>query len=142
MVMSDETKKSAFEYFGTIQTNERWSWSAVSGDGSVVAVVIWKDHIKYENQQPYYDGFDEYHEEGIHAWGGRQGNQNRKVNLAHAVEKLDGMVRVVIGVAKNTEADPREIHSIYPMKHLWFKIEKFDEDTGQFRLKYSHKDES
>ena len=140
--MPNYTQKSAFEYFGTVQANERWSWSAISGDGSVVAVVVWKDQLKYDNKQPYYDGFNEHHEEGIHAWGDRPGNQERKRYLAHAIKNLDSLVRVVIAVAKDIKVDPRTIESIYPMKHLWFKIEEFNEKTGQFRLKYSHKDEN
>lgn len=129
-------KKSAFEFYNTRQTNERWGWSAISDDGTVVAVTVWKDLIKLEDKNPYYDGFDEHHENTIHLWGDQTGNEDRKKHLKHALEYLDGEVRVVVTIAEDVTAHPRVIKEVYPYNDLWFKIVRFDENTGQFSLKF------
>lgn len=139
--MPKYTKLSAFEYYGTRQTNERWSWSAIADDKSVVAVNIWKDSIKYnDRKEPFYDGFDEQHENTLHLWINEKGNNDRKKHLKHAREKLDGLVRVIIAVAVDPMVYPRGILDVYPLNDLWFKITKFNETTGQFKLEYSHKE--
>ena len=95
-----KSKKSEFWVYKTRQTNERWGWSAISDDKSVVAVTVWQDLIGYnENREPYYDGFDDHHENTIHLWGNQVGNEDRKKHLQHAIDELDGYVRVLITVA-------------------------------------------
>ena len=135
-----KTKKSEFWVYKTRQTNERWGWCAISDDKSVVAVTVWQDLIGYnENKEPYYDGFDDHHENTIHLWGNQVGNEDRKKHLQHAIDELDGYVRVLITVAEDVEAHPREIKDVYHWNDFWFKITKFDENTGQFSLSFSHR---
>ena len=135
-------KLSAFKAFGTKQTNQRWGWAAIAEDKSTVAVTIWKDRIKLNDKKPYYDGFDEHHEKSFELWGGEKGNNDRKKHLKYAIENLDSLVRVVLIKAVDENAYPREIGSVYPYEHMWFKITKFNEETGQFRLEFHDKDES
>ena len=139
--MTKWTKKSAFWAYKTRQTNDRWGWSGIADDRSVVAVTIWKDLVHYNDKgEPFYDGFEEKQESIIHLWGNRPGNEDRKKHLRHALDHLDGYVRVVMTVAVDPEAEPREIKDVYPWGKLWFKIVRFDEDTGQFSLEFSHSD--
>ena len=138
--MTNRNKKSEFWVYKTVQTNERWGWSAISDDASIVAVTIWKDLVRYNaNKEPYYDGFDDHHENTIHLWGDNIGNDDRKKHLKHSIEHLDGNVRVLITVAEDIDAHPRVIKDVYHWSDLWFKISKFDEITGQFSLVYSHR---
>ena len=141
--MSEYSKKSAFAVYDTKQTNEQWSWSAISEDKKTVAVTIWQDLIKFdENKHPFYDSFSTYHEETIPLglWRDAKGNKERIKFLRHTIENLNGLVRVVVVKASDKSSYPRSVKSVFPYQDLWFRITNLDEETGQFSLKFSHRD--
>lgn len=62
----------------------------------------------------------------------RPGNGERLENLKWARDHCDGLFRVVITVAKDEKAHPREIAECYP-RDLLMRLVDLDEATGEFR---------
>ena len=122
------TKTEAFEHFGTKLTNTRWSWSAISEDGSVIALVLWQDAVKGRDGKLVYHDDSELDAE----WRKRPGHGERIRHLAHCRDHLDGRFRAVIARAVDKEADPRDIASCHPQDGVWWELDEFDETTGAF----------
>jgi len=131
------TKTDAFEYFGTHLTNTRWSWSGISQDGSVVALVLWQDVVKGRNGKLVYRDDDDLDAE----WRKRPGHSERIRHLAHCRDELGGRFRAVIARAVDKDADPRDISSCHPQQGVWWQLDDLDEDTGAFRAHVLPKDE-
>ena len=134
------SKKSAFAYFGTKPTTVRQSWSALSEDERTVAVTIWKDQLKYKGREPFWDTFNLPENQSNNLWKDSFGNGERVKHLKHCRDKLDGLFRVVITVAVDVDANPREIFEVYPFENVWMKLQKLDEDTGECYAEYYPKD--
>jgi len=122
------TKTDAFGHFGVMLANTRWSWSGVSRDNDVVALVLWKDAVKASNGAFTYADDDDLDAE----WRKRHGHGDRVRHLILCRDRLDGRFRAVIARAVDVDADPREIAACYPQEGVWWKIDKFDENTGAF----------
>lgn len=132
------TLTEAFAHFGAVPKNPRWSWSARSADGETVVITLWKDRISGHKQ-----GRIEYNE-GSHGdvvkWMSRPGNRERLDNLLWAQDHCGGLFRVIIAVAKDVTASPREIADCYPQSKLNMRILSLDEETGIFHAVQSDAD--
>ena len=123
------TKRSSFEYFGTVGTNPIWSWSARSDDGKTVVLILWKDMLDYSVDPITFNCFGDA---ALSGWKDKPGNKERAENLKWARDHCDGRFRVIIAVAKDPSASPREILECYPHDRLIMKLIDLDEETGEF----------
>lgn len=57
-----------------------------------------------------------------------------KDNIAHAIEHLDGIVRVIIAIPRDKDAAPRSIKECFPAEKLVMKVIEFDRDVGTATL--------
>jgi len=119
----------AFEYFGVVPKNIRWSWSGRSPDGSVVAVRLWQD--RFENGGRIYRS---WRSDVPGQWTSRLGFVELIDNLAHARDHLDGIVRVILLVAKDKNASPRSIERSSPQEKLRMRVLELNEEEGTFVL--------
>jgi hypothetical protein len=120
------TQTAAFEHFGTVRKNPRWSWSAKSPDGKTVAVTLWQD--EFEN------GGQTYRSRGNLAGTSRAGRTELMENLQWALDHCGGLVRVVMAKAKDVNADPRSIELCFPHPKLVMKVVELDKASGHFVL--------
>jgi len=119
-----------FAHFGTMGKNSRWSWSARSADGKIVVMTLWQDLLSYRNDAIVYDTFGR---NDLHQWMNTPGNRERIDNLKWARDHCDGLFRVVITVAKDVNASPREIAKCFPQERMLMRLVELNEDTGEFR---------
>ena len=118
----------AFRAYGAKGNNPRWSWSARTPDGQVV-MTFWKDLIQRDGSHLSYSIFGRA--DRLH-WKDNPGNSERIENLKWAKDHCEGLMRVVIVVAEDTNANPRSILESYPQKKWLMKLVEFDERTGEF----------
>jgi len=119
----------AFEYFGVVPKNIRWSWSGRSPDGSTVAVRLWQDRFE--------DGAKTYRSwttDVPGSWKSRPGFVELIDNLVFARDHLDGVVSVILLIAKDKKAVPRSIERSSPAPNLKMRVVDLDEEEGTFRL--------
>lgn len=124
---------SSFKKLGTKLQNPRADWSAVSEDGKIVAISIWRDELDYSDKtRPV---FDCRQHKNIGIWSKYRGNQKRKEHIRHALENCGGRFSVVLLTARDTEVLPREISeaTTWSMSGL---ITEFDEESGAFRAEF------
>lgn len=119
----------AFKYFGVSPANIRWSWSGRSADGRTVAVRLWQDRFE-EKGRVYRSWSDDVPGE----WKSRPGFVELIGNLAHARDHTNGVVRVILLVARDKEARPRSIERSSPAPNLKMRVVELDEDKGTFVL--------
>lgn len=115
-----------FNHFGVKWKNINWSWSGRSNEK--VAVTLWQDRFldrgsAYESWQTDVPG----------EWRSRPGFVELIENLAYAEEHLDGVVHVIIAVAKDKKASPRSIERCFPSA-MKMKVVQLDREAGTFRL--------
>ena len=130
-----------FAHFGAVPNNIRYSWSARSPDGKVVVVTFWRDGFDYSKPPPTYSDFPG---EGPPAWiarpgdserldwMSRPGNRERLENMIWARDHLNGVMHVIIAVAADVMAEPRDIAECYPVRWT-MRLTDLDEETGRFR---------
>jgi hypothetical protein len=116
-----------FDFYGTVPKNIRWSWSGKSLDGKIISVTFWKD--KFENGGKSYRSVSHLPDD---KWVGSPGHNELIENLKHSFEKCDGILHVIIALAKDVNASPRSIAECYPAKGLIMRLTHFDETTGDF----------
>lgn len=119
----------AFKYFGVVPKNIRWSWSGRSPDGSTVAVRLWQDRFE--------DGGKLYrsrHTDVPGEWKSRPGFVELIDNLAYARDHLEGIVRVILLIAKYKKVSPRSIARSTPQEKLRMRVLELDETEGTFVL--------
>ena len=119
----------AFEFFGVVPKNIRWSWSGRSPDGSTVAVRLWQD--KFEDKGRLYRSWRD-DEPGV--WRSRPGFTELIDNLVHARDHLDGVVNVILLIAKDRTAVPRSIDRSSPAPNLKMRVIELEENDGTFLL--------
>ena len=119
----------AFEFFGVVPKNIRWSWSGRSPDGSTVAVRLWQDRF-----EPGARTYRSWTTDVSGEWKSRPGFVELIENLAHARDQLDGVVSVILLIAKDKKAIPRSIERSSPAPNLKMRVVELDEDEGTFRL--------
>lgn len=125
------SRAEAFAHFNVKVKNSRWSWSARSEDGKTIVLTLWQDELKKGDNNTFV-----YHAKtrGDHAeWIKRPGNRERLENLKWAKEHCNGLFRVVVAIAEDVTAVPREIKECFPHPNLTMKIVELNEDTGEFR---------
>lgn len=101
------TLKECHEVLGTKPQNPRWSWSGRSADG------------KTDVTMP---------------WVGTPGHKDLVENLKWAKEHCDGVVSVIIAIAKEKDAHPRTISECYPQLNFRMRVENIDHEIGEFSL--------
>jgi hypothetical protein len=121
------TRSECFARFGAVCTNPRWSWSARSPDGKTVVVTMWQDEIKGSGGTLVYESRPRLREKKRH------GAIERLENLKWARDHCEGLVRVVIAIAKDVTADPRTAIDWFPKEGMFMRITQLDEQTGAFR---------
>jgi len=119
----------AFDFFGVKPKNIRWSWSGRSIDGSTVAVRLWQD--RFENGTKIYRSWSS---DKPGEWKSRPGFVELIENLVHARDHLNGIVSVIILVAKDKRATPRSIARSFPHASLKMRVVELDEKEGTFVL--------
>jgi hypothetical protein len=123
------TRTDAFAHFDAALVNSRWSWSARSADQKTVVLALWQHALKKEGDRWVYR---DYQIEG-RAWGkDKPGNRERIENLKYAIEHCAGRFRVVIEIAKDVNANPREAQECFPKPQLVMKVTDLNQDTGEF----------
>ena len=124
-------KKKAFATFDVTQKNERWSWAGMTDDESLVVLTIWTDQSTWdkENKTHTTSTFNQNNE----IWKDEHGNKERIEIIKHCINKLDSKFRVIFMVPKKPGVieETRECKDARPHP-AWFKITKFDEETGEF----------
>jgi hypothetical protein len=120
------THKECFEFFGTIPKNPRWSWSGRSPDGKVVSVTFWQD--QFEEGGRVYRGRRRSGEKGM----SKPGRAELLENLKWARDHCDGILRIIIAIAKDTKAEPRSILECFPQKTLRMRLIHLDLETGEY----------
>lgn len=123
------TYKEAYAHFGMKRKNPRWGWSARTPDENAVALMIWKQDLKYENFIATYNDFiDPY----LFQWIDKLGNKDRIENIRFAIDHCGGKFHVITGVCKDLAAPRRETdkNGVYPT-NIVMKVVKFDEKTGR-----------
>ncbi len=119
----------AFEFFGVVPKNIRWSWSGRSPDGSVVAVRLWQD--RFESGGKIYRSWSS---DRPGEWKSRPGFVELVENLVHARDHLNGVLSIIILVAKDKGAVPRSIDRSFPHPKLKMNVVELDEHEGTFVL--------
>jgi hypothetical protein len=119
----------AFEFFGVVPRNIRWSWSGRSPDGAVVAVRLWQD--RFEERGRIYRS---WHTDEPGAWKSRPGFTELIGNLAYARDHLDGVVHVILLIAKDKDISPRSIARSTPAPNLRMRVIELDEQQGTYAL--------
>jgi len=119
----------AFEYFGVVPKNIRWSWSGRSPDGQVVAVRLWQD--RFEDKGRLYRS---WRDDEPGAFKSRPGFTELLQNLAFARDQLEGVVSVILLVAKDKAAMPRSIERSSPAPNLKMRVIELDQAEGTFLL--------
>lgn len=89
---------------------------------------MWQDEIKREGGKLVYGSRPRPAQEDK-----RPGASERLENLKWARDHCEGLVRVVIAIAKDVTASPREAESWFPQEKLVMRITHLDEVTGAFR---------
>jgi len=124
--MAKWTRKKCFDHYGVDYGNERWSWSGRSADGSVVAMTFWQGELSVK------DGRFSYASRPRREEKRRPGGTERLRNLQWARDHCDGIVRVVMAIAKDPSADTREAKSWTVRDDLLMRVTSIDESTGAF----------
>lgn len=118
-----------FEFFNVVPRNTRWSWSGRSQDASAVAVTLWQD--RFEDQGRIYKGWQT---DRADEWKSRPGFVELIENLAHAKDKLNGEIHVILAVAKDKSAVPRSIDRSFPQPNFKMRVLELDVEQGTFVL--------
>jgi len=131
LVSKKWTLAECFKEYKATPSNPRWSWSARSEDGKTVVLTLWQDRLTVDKKtrQAVYDSRGQ----NVSAWADRNGNRERLENLKWALDHCDGQFRVIITVAKDKNAIPREIVDLYPQVDWVMRITDLNENTGEFR---------
>lgn len=115
-----------FNHFGVKWRNINWSWSGRSEEK--VAVTLWQDRF-IEGGKAY----QHWDEDVPGEWRSRPGFVELVENLSYARDHLNGIVHVIIAVAKDKAARPRSISHSFPSQ-MTMRVVHLDETEGRFRL--------
>lgn len=119
------THTSAFAAFGTKPRNVQWSWSARNEETKTVVVTLWQDEFSkgmiYERPAAH------------RQVRSRHGFPEMMENMRWAIDNADGLVRMIIAVARDPSASPRSIKECFPDPRK-MRITDLDEHSGAFRL--------
>lgn len=69
---------------------------------------------------------------GEEKWFGSPGHKELIENMVISRDNCGGILRVIIGIAKDEKAEPRETKECYPQDKMVMKITHLDETTCDF----------
>ena len=130
-------KKEAFAKFGIKQKNEVWSWSGINRDAPIpisqnleapiCVLTIWND--QYDYKAGIWSIFNCNNE----IWKDSNGNKARIEDIKYCLSELNGEFKAIFiePVKRGTYDETREIKKISINDMLWFRITRFDEETGE-----------
>jgi len=130
-------KKEAFAKFGIKQKNEVWSWSGINKDAAIpisqnlkapiCVLTIWND--QYDYMAGIWSIFDCNNE----IWKDSNGNKARIEDIKYCLSELNGEFKAIFiePVKRGVYDETREIKKISINDKLWFRITRFDEETGE-----------
>jgi len=141
-------KKNAFAYFNLVQNNPLWSWSAISEDlrpssyfnnfidneARLVGITLWVDQMRPNKEMIWeYDNFNKNTE----LWQYLPGNKDRMEHIQYCMDHCNSLFRTIMIIPKKKGVfdETREIKNAKPFDAAWFKILKFNPDTGEFKAK-------
>jgi|SRR5277367_1638893 len=114
--------EACFAHFGAVCVTRQPSLSAISTDGSTVAVAMWEDEFGRDGDRITYQS--RY----------RQRSDRKLIaNLNWARVHCNALVRVVVVRAEDVQANPRTIEYCRPNDELIMRITHLDSKTGMFR---------
>ncbi len=136
-----KNKKEAFANFGIKQDNEVWSWSGINLDKPIpidssllaplVVLTIWTDQKVFDKitRAHKWNTFNKNNE----IWKNKVGNVKRKEHITFCINNLDSEFQAIFiePINKGIYDETRKIKSISINTKLWFKITKFDSETGE-----------
>lgn len=123
------TQAECYAYYGVVPRNPRWSWSGRSPDGTAVAVTLWQDGFE-DKGRVYRSGEDDVPGE----WKSRPGFTELIDNLVLARDENEGLVHVILAVAKDVKARPRSIKKCFPQPNLKMGVTELDDEHCTFKL--------
>ena len=130
-------KKEAFAKFGIKQKNEVWSWSGINKDAPIpinknlqapiCVLTIWND--QYDYKAGIWSIFNCNNE----IWKDSNGNKARIEDIKYCLSELNGEIKAIFiePVKRGIYDETREIRKISINDKLWFRITRFDEETGE-----------
>jgi hypothetical protein len=121
--------QNAFDYFGVIPKNRRWSVSGRSPDGQTVAMVFWQHRLNYKTKPISYSHFG-WHQLLNH--NREPSTMERIQNLIWARDHCDGLLKVIIGVPNDPNDVGRGMKEAFPQPKLIMRLVALDEETGEF----------
>ena len=141
-----KNKKDAFAKFGIKQKNESWSWSGINKDKPVpinqnliaplCVLTIWLD--QYDHVSGVWSIFNCNNE----VWKDKNGNRYRIQDIKYCLDEVNGEFQAIFidPVNRGVYDEKRKIKNISINEKLWFKITRFDEETGECEAKRFTKD--
>ena len=130
-------KKEAFAKFGIKQKNEVWSWSGINRDAPIpisqnleapiCVLTIWND--QYDYKAGIWSIFNCNNE----IWKDSNGNKARIEDIKYCLSELNGEFKAIFiePVQRGIYDETRQIKKISINDKLWFRITRFDEETGE-----------
>jgi hypothetical protein len=123
------THTACFEHFGTKPRNVNWSWSARNEETKTVAVTLWRHEFDKAD-----DGTLIYERGPVDTTQRvRPGHTELMGNLRYAIDHCDGIVKIIIAVAKDPTAGTKQIASCGPT-NMKVSVAELDEAAGSFKL--------
>ncbi|MGC2827106.1 MAG: hypothetical protein WA322_23245 [Pseudolabrys sp.] len=126
--MAAMTRRNAFAKFGVTPVNNRWAWSARNETTKIVVICLWKDRFRGEEGKLTYVPRDKIEVGSKPGWG------QFMRDLQFAVDHCNGLVHIIMLVAKDMNADPRSIVDCYPTGMV-MKVTEFNPETGFAKLR-------
>ncbi len=122
------THTSAFAHFGTKPRNVQWSWSARNEESKTVVVTFWQDQLVRREGKLIYErpGHDPRHPDR------RPGFRELMDNMAWARDHCGGLLRIIVAIARDRNAEPRSIQECFPSK-MSMRLTHLDTESGAFR---------
>jgi hypothetical protein len=120
----------AFDHFGAIPKNIRWSVSGRSPDGQTVVMVLWQHLLDYSTNPISYSHYG-WHQ--LLAHNREPSTKERVENLIWARDHCDGLFNVIIAVPVDPNDIDRGIADAFPHDRLVMKLVQLCEQTGEFR---------
>lgn len=120
------TLTEAFAFHGTRTHNIRQAWSAISDDGSTVAITIWNHDQAADGSIDYIGAADGKE------WHDRWGNRERARHLQHALDHCGGQFRVVRVYEETSGRGNKRLRRRFADPDTVMQITRFDPSSGEF----------
>ena len=123
------TLEEAFRKFKAEKWHTQMCWSAIA-ENSISVITLWNHQIQRDQKKRmmYYSCFENDHV----YWQGHAGNSKRKIHIQNSLDNHLGYFSAIEVFAKDSDAIPIEIRKQVPMLRYWWKITKYNPETGEF----------